>query len=360
MDAAAARLGSSASGVSQTVSALEASTGTRLFDRSAKPVVLTSASKVSRVHAHRILSTISEAQTELSQFSLKSMPSLGLAIIDDLDATLMPLLATLLQERFRDCSVHTFSGRPDLIAQRLAARDADTGITGLLPPDIGAFRVIPVLRDSFVLVSAKGAFRGAGDWRTVLPALAFIQNSEAMPIGQLVAAHLRRINLVPPNRFPFKAIRSVIATVARAGGWTLTTTLNLPNPERVLAEVDIAPSPFAGFSRRISVVARTGQYGNLPDDIAIERRRLARERLIPTSRQRHQPSSGRLGSGRSRSRQAGSDAASGRQRIEPDVERAADARHGPGRNNVRVVRGEGGLRDPEPATTQPGAPSLPR
>ena len=278
---AAARLGSSASGVSQTVSALEKTVGTRLFDRAAKPIVLTPAGQVLRLHAHRILSAVSEAQIELAQMSLTSMPSLRLAIIDDLDATLTPMLAALLQKRFHNCFIHTFSGRSDLIVQRLIAREADIGITGLLPLDIGGFRVIPVLREPFLLVCAKGLFRGEGDWRAVLSAHPFVQYSEVMPIGQLVAAHLKRINLVLPNRFSFEATRSVIATVAKARGWTLTTPLNLLNAERFLTNVDIAPLPFAGFSRRISVVARTEGFGRLPDDIARECKRLARDTLLP-------------------------------------------------------------------------------
>jgi DNA-binding transcriptional LysR family regulator len=83
---AAARIGGSASGVSQTISALEQAVGARLFDRKAKPVTLTPAGQLLRRHAHRILSVVSEAQTELAEISLAALPQLNLAIIDDLDA----------------------------------------------------------------------------------------------------------------------------------------------------------------------------------------------------------------------------------------------------------------------------------
>jgi DNA-binding transcriptional LysR family regulator len=51
---AAQRIGGSPSGVSQQITALERAVGAKLFDRRARPVTLTPAGQVQRVHAHRI------------------------------------------------------------------------------------------------------------------------------------------------------------------------------------------------------------------------------------------------------------------------------------------------------------------
>lgn len=278
---AALRLGASASGVSQHITALEDSVGAKLFDRRARPVTLTPAGQVLRGHAHRILSVVSEAQTDLAEINLTSLPQLNLAIIDDLDASLTPVLVSALQARFSRCFVNAFSGRSDEVIRRLQSREADVGVTALPAPDGNAFRSVPILREPFVLVSAKGVIAPGEDVLAALNRLPFVQYSEAIPIGRTVAAHLKRVRLTPKNRFAFEATRSVLAMVVQTGGWTLTTPLNLLDAERVIPLLDVAPLPFAALSRRIQLIARSEELGHLPDDLARDCRHMVRNRLLP-------------------------------------------------------------------------------
>jgi DNA-binding transcriptional LysR family regulator len=278
---AAQRIGGSSSGVSQHITALEAAIGAKLFDRRAKPVTLTPAGQVLRAHAHRILSVVSEAQAELAEISLTSLPQLNLAIIDDLDASLTPVLVSALQARFSKCFVHAFSGRSDQIIDRLQARQVDIGVTALLPADMTTFQVAPILREIFILVTAKDAIRPGSDPREALSRLPFVQYSETMPLGQKVAQHLKRVRLNVPRRFAFEATRSVLAMVVQTGGWTLTTPLNLLNAERFFPMVDILPLPFAGETRNVHLVARAEELGNLPEALACDCRRILRDVLVP-------------------------------------------------------------------------------
>ncbi len=278
---AARRIGGSSSGVSQHITALEAAIGAKLFDRRAKPVTLTPAGQVLRAHAHRILSVVSEAQAELAEISLTSLPKLNLAIIDDLDASLTPVLVSALQSRFRKCFVHAFSGRSDQIIDRLQSREADIGVTALLPADGTTFLSVPILREAFILVTAKGVMKPGTDAREALARLPFVQYSETMPIGQKVAQHLKRVRLNVPRRFAFEATRSVLAMVVQTGGWTLTTPLNLLDAERFMPLLDILPLPFAGETRHIHLVARAEELGHLPEALARDCRRILRTALVP-------------------------------------------------------------------------------
>jgi DNA-binding transcriptional LysR family regulator len=278
---AALRIGGSSSGVSQHITALEAAIGAKLFDRRAKPVTLTPAGQALRAHAHRILSVVSEAQAELAEISLTSLPQLNLAIIDELDATLTPVLVSALQTRFRKCFVHAFSCRSDQIITRLQTRESDIGISALLPADSNTFRSLPILREALILVTAKGAIGPADDPREALTRLPFVQYSENMPLGQKVAQHLKRVKLNVPRRFAFEATRSVLAMVVQAGGWTLTTPLNLLDAERFIPMVDILPLPFAGETRHVHLVARTEELGHLPEALARDCRRILRDVLVP-------------------------------------------------------------------------------
>ncbi|MBN2630521.1 MAG: LysR family transcriptional regulator [Rhodobacteraceae bacterium] len=276
---AATRIGGSASGVSQHITALEAAVGTRLFDRKAKPVTLTPAGQVLRRHAHKLLAALSDAQADLAEISLAGLPQLNLAIIDDLDASLTPVLVSALQARLQGCFVHAFSGRSDHVLDRVLAREADIGVTALLPPDSAAFRVLPILKEPFVLVAAKGVI--GRDVRVALEVLPFVQYSETLPIGQRIARHLARVRLNPDRRVALEATRSVLAMVVQTGGWAITTPLNLMDAERFIPDLDVLPLPFAGEARRVHLIARVNELGRLPEDLARDCRTLVRDRLVP-------------------------------------------------------------------------------
>jgi DNA-binding transcriptional LysR family regulator len=279
--AAALRIGGSSPGVSQHITMLEASVGAKLFDRRAKPVTLTPAGQLLHTHALRILSVVSEAQTELAETSLSSLPSLNLAIIDDLDASLTPVLVQALQARFDKCFVHAYSGRSDHIIDRLVSRDADIAVTTLLPADGDRFTALPILREPFVLVTARGAIAEGQDVRSALTALPYVQYSDQIPIGRRIATHLERVRMIVPRRFAFEATRSVLAMVVQTGGWAITTPLNILDAELFVPGLDILPLPFAGETRLVHLVARRDELGHLPADLARDCRRLVTETLIP-------------------------------------------------------------------------------
>ncbi len=277
----AARIGGSSPGVSQHITMLEAAVGAKLFDRRAKPVTLTPAGQLLHSHALRILSVVSEAQTELAEISLSSLPKLNLAIIDDLDASVTPVLVSALQARFSKCFVHAYSGRSDHIITRLEGRAADIAVTTLLPADGQRFIALPILREPFVLVTARGAIAPGADVRHALQTLPFVQYSDQIPIGRRIAAHLDRVRMIVPRRFAFEATRSVLAMVVQTGGWAITTPLNILDAELFVPGLDILPLPFAGETRLVHLVARRDELGHLPADLAHDCRQLVRDRLIP-------------------------------------------------------------------------------
>ena len=278
---AAKRIGGSSSGVSQSITALEQAVGAALFDRKSRPVTLTPAGQVLRPHAHRILESVAEARISMAELNMATLPQLNLAIIDDLDATLTPVLVSNLQNRFSNCFVSTFSGRSDTIIEKLRSRQADIAVTALLPADMNAYRVLPVLQEPYLLVTAKGILNPDQETREQLTNLPFVQYSEAMPLGRAIAQHLKRVRFETSRQFAFEASRSVLAMVAQIKGWTITTPLSILDGERLLPELDIMPLPFAGFLRRIYLSARTEELGQLPDQLAIECRQIIADLIVP-------------------------------------------------------------------------------
>ncbi len=278
---AAGRIGGSPSGVSQQVTALEKAVGAKLFDRRARPVTLTPAGQILRLHAHRILEAVSDAQGELAELNLAILPQISLAIIDDLDASLTPALVLSLQQRFRNCFVDTYSGRSDWVTAKLEKREADIAVSATVPDDTNNFRSIAILHEPLILAAAKGVLRADQDMRDQLAKLPFVQYSEAMPIGRVVAQHLKRVRFNVPRRYAFESSRSVFAMAVQARGWTLTTPLNLLDAERFVPSLDILPMPFPAVSRWIYLTARSEELGHLPEQLADDCRVLLAEHIVP-------------------------------------------------------------------------------
>ena len=284
---AARHIGGSPSGVSQHITALEQSIGVKLFDRRARPISLTPAGQILRVHAHKILEAVSQAHAELAELSLSALPELTLAIIDDLDASLTPVLVSYLQSTFRDCFVKVMSGRSDLVTDKLVAREADITVSGILPADSNNFQYFPIVKEPFVLVVAKGAIKlsvakDAKSVRDQISHLPFVQFSDSMPLGRKIAQHMKRIKFAVPHRYSFEASRSVFAMVVKSRGWTIATPLNLLDAEQFIPKVDILPLPFPAFSRTIYLIARNGELGHLPETLAMKCRTLLAEQIVPT------------------------------------------------------------------------------
>ncbi len=277
----AKRIGGSSSGVSQQITALEQAVGAKLFDRHSRPLRLTPAGQMLRAHAHKILATVANAEAELSEHNLVDLPKLTLAIIDDLDASLTPVLVTSLQKRFRDCFVNAYSGRSDHVTELVQQRKADICVSANVPEDVNGFRSIPLLREPFIMVTSKGLLNDDPDIIGQLSECPFVHYSEAIPMGRTITQHLKRVRIKVSRKFALEASRSVIALVAQTKGWTITTPLNLLDAERFISQIDVAPVPFPAFSRQLYMISRMAELGDLPDHLAEDCRLLIQSQVIP-------------------------------------------------------------------------------
>ncbi len=278
---AARRLDGSSSGVSQQITALEAAVGTKLFDHSCRPMKLTAAGYMLRTHAYRILEAVSDAQADLSKHNLADLRKLTLAVIDDLDMSFTPALVSKVQERFQGCFVSVYSGRSDQVVGMLQHNEADICVSATYPDDVEVFRTIPIMREQFILVTAKGLLQQGDDILARLHQAPFVQYSDSVPIGRTITQHMRRLRLNFARKFALEASRSVIAMVVQTNGWALTTPLNLLDAERFVKQVDVLEVPFSAFSRQIYLVSRHAELGDLPDHLADDCRQLVAEQVIP-------------------------------------------------------------------------------
>ena len=285
LTAAGARLGGSRSAVSQQITHLEKAVGAMLIDRSSRPVSLTGAGTVLLRHARRVLQIVTETQTELMELSLASPLELRLGVIDDLDASLTPDLVGDIQQHYPRCQLTVTSGRSDALGDALARRAVDLIVTGVVPSPASEFQDHRILREPFMLVASRGVFDAAGDLLQQMQSHPFVRYNAAMPIGMMIAQHLRRLRIELPAPYSFDATRSVITMVEKCRGWTITTPLCVLDARQDVQPLDCLRLPFAGFERTISVATRRDELGALPRHIADRVRLLVLRRLVPEARQ---------------------------------------------------------------------------
>ncbi|NIA69346.1 LysR family transcriptional regulator [Pelagibius litoralis] len=281
MARAAERLGASAAAVSQQIANLESFARTRLLDRSERPIRPTPAGALLLSHARKVLMAVAEAQAQMMELNLSSLPQLRFAVIDDFDASITPRLINALHGAHPTTAFSTVSGRSDSITDLFVRREADIAITGLPPEDPSSYDVLPLLAETFALVAARGVLDGEAPLLAQLQQKPFVHHHEKMPIGRLVEQHLRRHRFSAERRFSFEASRSILAMVAMVGGWTLGTPLNILDSARFSDEVEILPSPFTRLTRSVYLVARRGELGGLPVTVAALIRGLLEETVVP-------------------------------------------------------------------------------
>jgi DNA-binding transcriptional LysR family regulator len=272
ISAAARRLGVSPPAVSQQLAALEATLGTALFDRTARPFALTPAGGRFRRHAQLILDTEAEARADLVRTDLARLTTFRLGLIEDFDAEVTPALLAGLADTLPDCRFLLETGASHRLLDQLEARALDIVVAAELgseTPDIGWREVHPILTEPFVAVRPVG---GAD--------VPLILYSARHLMGRQIAAHLARTNQHPQVRFELDSYHAILALVAQGAGWTILTPLALHHAARFLGAVEVAPLPTGPLLRSISLSARAGAMADVPAQVAADLRQLVGTKVV--------------------------------------------------------------------------------
>lgn len=279
VSAAARRLGASPSAVSQQLTNLEEALGAPLVDRTARPVALTPAGQIFRRRAEAILNEATRARAELALADLSRLTDFRLGMIEDFDAEVTPRLLAGLAEDFRDCHFLLETGPSHRLLDALDTRALDIVVAADMGPPAEGMEVHPLLEDPFVAVLPRGR-------RDDLAALPLIQYSERHHMGRQIAAHLAHQNLRLSRRFELDSYHAILAMVAQGAGWAILTPLGAFHAHRFREATELAPLPFAPFSRRIALSARKGVLGDMPERTAARLRNLLDDLVVRPATQR--------------------------------------------------------------------------
>ena len=280
VSAAARRLDASPSSVSQQLSNLEQAVGTRLVDRAARPMALTPAGGLFLRRAQAILNEAAQARAELAMTSLDRLTRLRLGMIEDFDSEVTPRLLMSMADELKGCHFLLETGASHSLMEKLESRALDViaaAETGPAPDWIASW---PLLREPFIAAAPSGAVEGGRGLRAALLERPFIHYTSRHMMGRLIESHLGRQNIALPHRFELDSYHAIMAMVASGAGWTIITPLGYLAAHRFRASVDVFPLPFGPISREISLFARRGILGEMPDRIAARMRPLLSAHIL--------------------------------------------------------------------------------
>lgn len=272
---ASRRLGASASGISQQISALEQALGATLFDRTARPMGLTPAGTTFLPRAMAVMNEMAAARAAIGLAGLSGLTSFRLGFIEDFEAEVTPRLLFELGRKWPGSQFLLETGPSHRLHEALEARSLDLILASDSGSSTARDEVHPVLEEPFVAVVPKGRKLDHDDM-----ALPFILYTSRHLMGRQIADALARQSSRPPHKFELDSYNAIMAMVAAGQGWSILTPLGVLHAQRYRDRVDLHPLPFAPFSRRIALFARRDILGPMPADIAHRLRDLIADMIV--------------------------------------------------------------------------------
>lgn len=267
------------SAVSQIIAGLENAVGVKLFDRSVRPIILTSAGRVLLERGRQILRETKEALRETRALERRRLASLTIAMSDSMSAALGPHLYGTMN----DISSHwrLWSGLSSYHREEFLAHNVDIIIsTSNVMEDIEGLSRHKVFQEPYLLIFPKG-HTGSVTLEDGARDLPFLRFSMRSAMGLQIERQLNRLRLKFPEIAEFDKSSAHSLAVAKGLGWGITTPLCLLENPQILEHLDVRPIKRGAFSRHFEVFAREDDLGDIPQKIARQSRKILRDHCLP-------------------------------------------------------------------------------
>ncbi|HVF65976.1 MAG TPA: LysR family transcriptional regulator [Casimicrobiaceae bacterium] len=281
MTAAAKRLGLSQSAVSQAIRQLEESLGAVLIDRERRPLALTAAGAALRQRGVQLVAEAETLYKAVREQAGGEAQMLRIGMVDSFAATVgPPLIKRLLTSTVH---LHVASGLSADLGARLLERRLDMIVTAEPPESATMLERHRLLDETYVLLLPRSLAGMQAKWTldqlaTHAPLVRFNADSQ---IGVQIERYLVASGVVPPHRLEIDTADSLVAMVVGGIGWALITPLCLLQARAMAQAVVALPLPDAPLRRELTLLARHGEYGDLPARIARDAADIFRAECLP-------------------------------------------------------------------------------
>jgi DNA-binding transcriptional LysR family regulator len=280
--AAAATMRITQSAISQQIKMLEKEMGGKLVDRNKRPLRLTPAGDILRTHASAILLQAEKARAEIREVDASPLPHMRIAMFDTLAKTLAPaIVGAVVNGKLPIKTVSIFRGMSADHAREVSMREVDAVITSNALYEAEGIERHELISERFVLIVPKGAVPPQCSLRDISSQLPLIRYSSRTEVGRLIEQHLRRQRLEIPHTFSFDAAEDLFSMIHMGQGWAVTAPTHIAYAVRQGMSIEVRRLPRPALSRSIMLVARVGELGNLPREIANFCRDVLRKDYLP-------------------------------------------------------------------------------
>ena len=266
MSQCAAHLQITQSAVSQTIARLEASIGTALFDRSMRPLGLMTSGRSMFERGKRLLALARSTYDNIRVGANLPLASLTVAMSFSLANQLTAAILSRLGDRAERWNIR--SGISLEHQGEFLARDIDMLLTGSFNLEHrDNIELHPVFEECFV-IALPASYKKPLQIDTDPTELPFIRFSRLTGMGQQIERQIVRLKLGLRQVVEVESSHQQLALVAAGLGWTITSPVCLSASPELLRQTRIEPMPRGRFSRTVQVVARAGELGALPQEVA--------------------------------------------------------------------------------------------
>ena len=279
MSQCAAHLEITQSAVSQTIARLEMNVGTPMFDRSMRPLRLTTSGRSMFERGKQLLSlarsTYDNVRVGADLPLARLTVAMSFSLANQLTATIMRNLGGRA-ERWNIRSGISLEHQSEFLA-----RDIDMMVTGSFNLEHrDNIELHPVFEESFV-IAAPASYHKRLQIDASPDDLPFIRFSRLTGMGQQIERQIVRMKLGLREGVEVESSHQQLALVAAGLGWTITSPVCLSAAPELLPKIRVEPMPRGRFSRTVQVVSRAGELGALPQQVAQVSSRQLKEVTFP-------------------------------------------------------------------------------
>lgn len=266
MSHAAEQLGMTQSSVSQTLSNLEESLETQLFDRSVRPMELTPGGRFLQDSSLRLIQEAQKTRQGFKKANYYRLRRLNISLVDSLATAVGRSLVSSLKNRAQDWSIST--GLSHMHGDALLTRKTDIIISDDALDDYPDMEHYRILREPFVLALPNDFSQPVYDLAELDKQMDFIRYPDHTLIARTIERYLHRIKVEPAARLQLDNSNAIVEAVSTGLGWTITTPLCIFQSGIRLHHVQLRRLPSDSFFRTLTLSARKEELGDLPEKIA--------------------------------------------------------------------------------------------
>lgn len=269
------------SAVSQQLKQLESEFAVTLVDRTSRPLRLTPAGLALRRDASELLGHADRLRAALRQSTAAPLPNLRLAVFSTLAGVLMPaILQEIVEGRIRLQSVSMMRGITAYSGRELLQREVDVVVTSNPLFDVEGLDRHELIHERFFIAAPRDLSAEDRTLKGLAARLPLMRYSPRTEAGRMIESHLKRHRLRIPTTYSFDSPEDLLMMVEKGHGWAVTAPTHVIYALSERSRLTLIELPRPRIERSITLIARAGELGDLPAQLAeLWRRTLIREYL---------------------------------------------------------------------------------